>query len=423
MCHFIAHHCPNRHLELARIPLSSHRDHVFKPLWKKEALLLQKSAQKFLNYKRDLLEEDQINEVKSRQSDLTKAIKAKDEKSVKEASKQLHNTCNRSLKQYASPGWLEENIEVFWVAIVVALGIRAYFLQPFRIPTGSMQPSLNGIILEDKSAEDPNWKKPWIAKRAFDYLFSGKSYSDVKAEKDLSIVGIRDSSWFLFSRSRVSFSDGSSITISSPPQEVSRLSTIAPHVIGQLPSGQFKFRPGIHYKTGHPIFVGERITGDLVLVDKFSYHFRNPKRGESFVFDTMGIPTDPGGGDQSGGTHYIKRLAGLPGDKIQVQEPYLHINDAIAQEETFARVSSKEDGYGGYTNPDIRTRSPFSNPNYSLTLSTADDPNYNEYFAMGDNSANSSDSRMWGTVKQYNLMGPAFIALWPFGSGHWGLIK
>ena len=43
-------------------------------------------------------------------------------------------------------GWIEENLEVIFVAVVIALGLRAYVVQPFRIPTGSMQPTLNGIV-------------------------------------------------------------------------------------------------------------------------------------------------------------------------------------------------------------------------------------------------------------------------------------
>ena len=50
-------------------------------------------------------------------------------------------------------------------------------------------------------------------------------------------------------------------------------------------------------------------------------------------------------------------------------------------------------------------------------------PGMNEYIALGDNSFNSYDSRGWGTVKEFNVIGPASFTLWPFGSGHWGLIK
>jgi signal peptidase I len=91
---------------------------------------------------------------------------------------------------------------------------------------------------------------------------------------------------------------------------------------------------------------------------------------------------------------------------------------------------SKGYDYTGYTNPPRRAdgrgqKTKFSDSSHTVTLDG--DPkkgnNYREFFALGDNSTDSLDSRYWGSVKQYNLVGPAFISLWPFNSGHWGLIK
>lgn len=393
---------------------------MFKPRWKKEAELLLKGSQKFIHYKRDLLEPEKIDEIQARREELKAAIKGNDEAAAKLAQKNVRNTCEKSLARHTSPGWLAENLEVFWVALVVALGVRAYFIQPFRIPTGSMQPSLNGIILSQ--TEDPeNWKKPWFGKRAFDFIWSGKRYLDERAEKDLTVVDIKDASFPLLSRSKIMFDDGSSLTVSAPPGEVARA---IQHKLYRLnangePDPRFRKR-GPHFRRGEPIFVGERVTGDLVFVNKLAYHFFRPKRGESFVFTTIGIDTRQTGSlkDQAGGTHFIKRLAGLPGDTLMIKEPHLIVNGQKAEEKTIQRVASMQDDYPGYRNMFL-----FRNPDIAVSLREMEDPNYNEYFALGDNSPNSSDSRFWGPVHQYNLVGPGFFSLWPFGSGHWGFIE
>ena len=86
--------------------------------------------------------------------DLHAAIKAGDRTKTDEASKQLRATCEGALPHEPATTWWEENVEVMFVAVVVALGLRAYFLQPFRIPTGSMQPTLNGIIARPLARKD-----------------------------------------------------------------------------------------------------------------------------------------------------------------------------------------------------------------------------------------------------------------------------
>ncbi len=392
-----------------------------------------KGSRRFVNYKRDLLTEDRIAEIESRRDDLKKMIKAKDLEGVKEASKQVRKVCEKSLSHYREPSGLAENVEVFWVAIVVALGIRAYFLQPFKIPTGSMQPSLNGIIVEDKTA-DPNWKKPWLGAQLWDFCWSGKLYDNKVAKRDLTVREFKDASIFLFSKTRVIFDDGSSISIGATVNEVMSADTFERCFDEDPITRRKSLRPGPHFKAGEVIFKGSVTSGDLVLVDKVSYHFRQPKRGESIVFDTRGINTGQPGemSSQAGGEHYIKRLAGVPGDRIRIKNPDLYINGSLANEKGLKRVMEKgKDAIGrdyrGYFNqsrggPELN----FRNPNFEFQLPSDDeveDRNQREFFALGDNSESSLDSRYWGTVKQYNLVGPAFISLWPFGSGHWGRIE
>jgi signal peptidase I len=158
--------------------------------------------------------------------------------------------------------------------------------------------------------------------------------------------------------------------------------------------------------------------GDNVFVDKLSYNFRTPARGEVFVFKTTHIREiekrlDP----EMGSQFYIKRLAGLPGDQLRIDSPNLFINGQRASEFGFNRVMAAQGDYRGYSNPSTMMG--------ALYLTTAEATFHiplHSYFALGDNSYNSSDSRYWGIVPEENLMGHGLFVYWPFTS-HWGWIK
>lgn len=412
---------------------------MFTPAWKKNANHLVKGAAKFLNYKRDLLTAERVAEIESRRKDLIQAIKGKDKEKVDEASKQLRATCENSLPRQKPQGWFEENVEVMFVAIVIALGLRAYYLQPFRIPTGSMQPTLNGIIGEPKPQEE--W--PSFPQRAMEKILRGRSYVSVKTDKDLRIA-IRDDSFMIgdtqfmhfFSRSEMYFQD-------SPPTYFSRLFGTNPlrmpapqnpmSQIGLEETKKLAFRNNGVIPAGTTIAEGIIDTGDLVLVDKFSYHFRKPKRGEVFVFDTIGIKgiAEHSGGPQGAGSHYIKRLVGVPGDELSIMEPDLLVNGKVASEPEIRRVADggapfKNDhkGYrlGEVRDPRLKHYLVEEGDTLSLKGEKAK-PGMREYAALGDNTGSSLDSRYWGTVKEYNLVGPALFSLWPITTGHWGFIK
>jgi signal peptidase I len=175
--------------------------------------------------------------------------------------------------------------------------------------------------------------------------------------------------------------------------------------------------PPSQFHAGDVIARGSVDTGDHVFVDKVSYNLHLPTRGEVFVFSTRGIPLI----DQSlrtqgvdGSQFYIKRLAGLPLDHIQVHSPELYINGEKAMEFGFQRVMSRLNGYRGYSNP--YDAAYINTPDSSITVPP------NHYFAMGDNSYNSWDSRFWGPVPEGNLMGRALFVYWPF-LPHWGFVK
>ncbi len=420
---------------------------MFTPKWKKHAKLLYKGSQKFLNYKRDLLSEDRISEIESRQSDLKASIKESDKDKTKEASKLLEKTCEQALPKYRGNNAIQENIEVIFVAIVVALGIRTYFLQPFRIPTNSMYPTLNGIT----GQELPQDEWPNVVSRLSQHATHGRNYFSIKTEQSCKIKVETYNTLHFFSRFRVLFSDGRVETFSGSATSIYQagLTKILDKLVKeQFPQLWFRiYKPqpfelrGQAYSQpinlgGNKSFTavnevvfpanttlaeGYSQTGDLILVDKVSYHFRKPQNGEVFVFDTRDIKEI-----KEKNTHYIKRLVGSPGDTLKLieaqesKEGYpqggvLHRNNRPVTEEGVVAVQSLEKSYNGYgLTPQMQR---------GVKLKSKPSTGLSEYWAMGDNSFNSGDSRKWGSVKEFNVVGPAFFSLWPFGSGHWGTIK
>ncbi len=409
---------------------------MFTPKWKKEAKLLAKGARKFVHYKRDRLTEERVAEIEARREDLLKAAKAGEREKVAEASKQLRATCENALPYEKPQGWLEENVEVMFVAIVIALGLRAYYLQPFRIPTGSMQPTLNGIVGTPLPKEE--W--PGLPTRLWERVTKGRTYVHAVNERDRRLLVNADGVPRLedaqvlhfFSRSKLYFADGRPMTLPAPRSQVLELGL--QQVLRQALSGN-----GGVIKAGQVLFEGTVDAGDLVLVDKVSYHFRKPSRGEVFVFDTIGIRgIHERSGEQAEGTHYIKRLAGVPGDTLSIEPPNLLIDGKIAQEPELVRVMEASGIYSenpqGYVLADPResqgllnagrtpVRQYLSRSTDRLELAEDARPGQREYAALGDNTDSSLDSRYWGPVKEFNLVGPALFSLWPITTGHWGFI-
>lgn len=131
--------------------------------------------------------------------------------------------------------------------------------------------------------------------------------------------------------------------------------------------------------------------GDQLIVDKISYRFRDPKRYDIIVFPFR----------YEDNTFYIKRIIGLPGETIQIDgEGNIWVNGEIL-EESYGREMIRDPGIAAEP----------------ITLGE------DEYFVMGDNRNNSSDSRVEavGNIHRNEIIGRAFIRIWPLSK--FGILK
>ncbi len=306
--------------------------------------------------------------------------------------------------------WLYENFDVLVVAISVAMAFRAYFYQPFKIPTGSMQPTLYGIHSIACDADELTFmqKKPMSF---FTWIFTGASTKVVRAQ----------------GTGTVRFSSGAgSKKPGYTPVIVAGLPHYVPNDAFELDEFRRPFRlkggvsHGADVRKGDVLWAGKVVTGDFVFVNRWKWNFRRPVRGEIMVFSTTGI-----NGLQQG-THYIKRMTGLPNETLQIKAPDLIVDgQAVTGPGRMGLIARREKigewapAYSGF-NPsrgDERGAGTLATEADVVRLSST------QYYAMGDNSFNSYDSRYWGPVPEKNLLGPAAIVYWPFTSPRLGLIK
>ncbi len=139
-------------------------------------------VQKLLSHQRDILSPQAIEAIQAAMASCQKAVANNADKAALEKQMEnLEQAANKWLKPYPNAAW-RENVEVLLVALAVAMGIRTFFLQPFKIPTGSMQPTLYGVTSENL-IDKPDFKIPtgWTRVRQW---FEGASYIHVVAEAD-----------------------------------------------------------------------------------------------------------------------------------------------------------------------------------------------------------------------------------------------
>jgi signal peptidase I len=288
-------------------------------------------AQKWLRINRDQLSSGQMIDIPAKLRALEQALQAGNAKQAASEADELEQKIHGAMPAQKYPA-VRENVEVLLVAVIVAMAVRTFFMQPFKIPTGSMQPTLYGIFPSPENM---------------------------------------------------------------PPKEYKNL--VRPSIFEQIAGTIFQ---GKMYET-----YGYRRRGDHIFVDKFSYHFRKPNRGEVVVFDTSNI-AELG---SSRGKFYIKRLIGLQNDVIQIRPPYVMVNGQVLDgRDAFKRIYSCTNDYNGYVIPVIPRAPNFPTADSKYTVPAE------HLFVLGDNSRSSLDGRFWGSFPRRDLIGRAVWVYWPF---------
>jgi len=157
------------------------------------------------------------------------------------------------------------------------------------------------------------------------------------------------------------------------------------------------------------------LVGDFILVDKVTYHFRPPERGDVVVFH---FPLDEH-------IYYIKRIVGVPGDRIEVKNGRLYVNGKPCKYQPVGDFSYYENGEkfkGKLFYEFLPKKSGGVKKHYVLKTGTEGDNTEEftvpkgKYFMMGDNRNNSYDSRYWGFVDRSKIVGIARIIFFSWDS-------
>ncbi len=413
----------------------------------RQATAMRKHVHRILCAQRDLLSPQAVQSVIAALADLNEAIRVGLKKAeLLEQMEKLEDTANKWLRPYPHHAW-RENVEVFLVALAVAMGIRTFFVQPFKIPTGSMQPTLYGIISNPDFSRPPHLggnndpvTGPTGLGRVGDW-FKGNSYVFFRAEQDGIYEGMSAPLQFLiFNIKQTIWFAGQPHNLWFPPDGGSGRTFRTGGFFGLLaaffkslpPDEEFSadlerrmgLQRGSDFRQGQEILRIKVVSGDHLFVDRLTYNFRPPQRGEIVVFATGGTAI------QQQDQFYIKRLVALGGEQVQIgNDRHLRINGQRLDASTphFENVYSfdpksppRESHHSGHVNgivagqiglDALAPKFPTEDTTYTLSPTSL--------MVMGDNTVNSYDSRGWGEFSAGNVIGKSFFVYWPI-SGRFG---
>lgn len=420
----------------------------------KEAQELLTVAHKVDRYRGDLIEAETLQRLRTSANDLAAQVRAGREAEAKAFEKnfgELEQLLRENGGTFYPKTAIAENVEVLLVAAIIVLGIRAFFFQPFIIPTNSMYPSYSGMHGYTYVAEEP---APSQLKRGFRLITRGARHHSVTAPvsgsvelpvfshapnaPDRALAGrgffrfqeVRGRKWFGIMpatlREYTIFVNGRPATFRVPldfnaDEVISKtffadVSDWRAHIRSLVNQGVINPsdrdpRIPIHGRVsaGDTLLRFDIELGDALFVDRMSYHFRSPRVGDPIVFRTREIEGMRDARGIINDQYYIKRLAGVGGETLSIENYALLVNGQPRDEVHAFRANALREGkFPGYRNIELLANGKsFRVPEGFM-------------FALGDNSADSYDSRHWGPLPENAVIGRAFFIYYPF-TRRWGL--
>lgn len=317
---------------------------------------------------------------------------------------------------------LVEAIEVSLIICLLVSALRTFFILPSQIPTGSMQPTLLGVTLEG-CLGDPAFTQPGFVRGLVERWLLGRIHYQVTARGPGKLEELLPPEprypWLRLPRlTQQRFRVGEEwYTIPTP-------SVLPASPLGNIPDHQaFLLLAGVHptkeYRVGEPILQAVFQAGDHLLVDRFSYHWRRPARGDIVVFQPHGIE----GLDSD--TYYLKRLMGLPGERIRIADDrrvWIDGEPITKEQIGFRRLYDfdgppEEDRYSGHLNERIARRYRRGARGLSPVFPRGEVERVvpqGRAVLLGDNTLESLDSRRFGPVRMDQFVGRAWLVYWPW---------
>lgn len=411
----------------------------------KKAEQLVTMAKKVLAYRRDILTIKAVETIEAEMHNLHQLYKDKatTEKTLEKAIGSLESLLKEHGGTIYPVTGMGENTEMLLVAAILAIGIRTFFFQPFEIPTNSMYPTYNGMTsaIYETPAEAPSGTEKLyrtIALGATHYELKSSTEGLVSVplfEQNDPLAGygyfkfnqVSGRKWFGLlpstMREYTLFVGNNALSIRVPFEFnlddviyktfFPKSKNVAEAVMRANMTGNVvKNSKGLlvqsstFVKANEAVLNFDILSGDKLFVDRMCYNFVKPKIGDPIVFPTINVP-----GLEGEDKYFIKRLVGKPGDILEVREPALFRNGLpIKGVAAFEKNQNKEGEYPGYTAV------------YRLAAGQQERIPAGNFFAMGDNSPASRDSRYFGYVPEAEVIGKACFIFYPF-SNRWGFAK